>query len=275
MVEARTNYMEAREKVTEIRSEVTGCKGDDSEECEKLRGRYKVHAEKMLLNAADRVLAVLDRIKEKVEDSEDLDEDERSDIIADIEEKIAEMVDAREVIESIDEESDIEEVGEAANTIKKAWKRSVKFSAKAALGKMINARLRGITQRMNVLEDKLDRIVSRMEEEGYDVEDSKKLFEEFSLRLSEAEENYESAKSKYAGVLTADDKEEVSEEAKELLEESHDALKKAHEILKGLLREIREAKQEGVIEETEEELEDEEETDDKDETESEDEEEDE
>ncbi len=229
---AKETYTESRQKVLKAKLKLTDCKGKKSEECTQLKENSRM----FLVNAADKVLLTLGKIKAKVEASEDLTDEEQSEILADIGESISEIENAKSVIENLDENSTAEEIQEAAKTIKSSWEKTVSTSAKKSVGKLTNAKIHGIVVRSEKLETKLETMLERLDEQGYDITVAEGYLDDFKAEVDEAGENYEAAREQYkqSGKVN---------QANVLMKTAHKDLQEAHKILKDLLKSIRETKE--------------------------------
>ena len=200
-------------------------------------------AKEYLLLAVDIEIAALEKIKGKVEASEELTEDEAAEILADIEVKITKLEDARAAVEAATTK---EEVQEAARTILGiARKIKVRFARHVTRIKF--QQVGAVVGRSSHLEERFDCAVATLEEQDVDTTLIQDLMDEFSAKV-------EAAKNKHsqANVLLKEAKElretddtgegQVSgkvQESRKLLQEAQSDLKNAHTILKDILREVK------------------------------------
>jgi DNA repair exonuclease SbcCD ATPase subunit len=241
----------ARSILNETKKHLSACKDGDSEECLELKRKTKHHSKEFLINSAEKVLAFLERLKEKVESSEELDEDQMEDILSKLEENIAEIEDAKDVVENLDNESTTEELRNAAETIKKAWKR-VQTRSKWAIGKLTNAKIHGIIIRSEKLVEKLEKISERFDENEQDTTELDALIEDFGEKIELAKEQYRLALEKYQEALDDANPNEIVKEANAYMKEAHKYLRESHKVLKQIHEEIKDLKQENTPEPEEE-----------------------
>lgn len=254
---AKKNYVNTKNKFLTVKTELKKCKGDDSEECIEKRRLIRAHSREHLLRIADLILKELDKIKNKIESSEDLSEEEASELLSKINEKISKIEEAKAIIENLSEESTKEEVQDAAKLIKKAWIQT-KYIAKRAVGKLINSRIGGIIVKSKQLEIKLNRILERMTEQGKDTSKVESLVEDFNSMLESARENYEKAVEKYKEArLATENIDEIIKEAHSYMKQAHIDLKDAHKILKDIFMELKQQGVEKELESVEDEVEEE------------------
>jgi len=256
---AKERYQNVKQKLTQAKAALRECREDDSEECQKTRRQVKGHSKEFLLNTADRVIQTLEKLKSKVESNEDLTEEEASEMIANIDEKISEIEDAQDVISNLDNESTNEEIRQAARTINNAWKRT-RVVLKKSVGRLLNAKIGGIIAKSESLEAKLERIVGKLEEAGNDVTDLEDLIAKFGEKIDEAKTKWQEAKQKYVEAVTPGKVDEVMKEVNQKIKEAHEKLREAHQKLKEIMSKIREMKGSQEALEEAEDSEDEEET---------------
>ncbi|MFC1698258.1 hypothetical protein ACFL1H_08035, partial [Nanoarchaeota archaeon] len=196
--------------------------------------------------------------KEKVEGSEDLTEDEASEIIDDIEGSIVEIEQAKEIIISSDSD---EEIKEAAQNIKNIWSR-IKNGAKVNAGKVVNSRVGGILIQTKQLETKLNRVLEQLAEQGINTDEASDLVDAFNAELDSAISNYETARELFVQAKE-DQREDLVQSAHEALKKSKGDLNDARVIIRDIVVKLKdlggedELEEDEILEEIEEELEDE------------------
>jgi hypothetical protein len=187
------------------------------------------------LHTADTILAQLEKIEARIQQNEDLSEEEANDLLERLSSYADEIREARATIEELGEDSSREEIKEAANTIRKSWAH-IKPKIKNHVERVVNSRIGGIIVRSKHLEEKLWKTLERMENAGKDTTAVEGLVEEFNTHLDDAAESYR----KSLNALESDDEESVKE-AHALRKEAHASLRKAHNLLKDIHRAIKNA----------------------------------
>lgn len=235
---AKEKYRTQKAKFLKAKDTYKNCKGSDSQECIEKRAQIRSQAKPYLVNAADLVIKELERVKAKVEASEDLSEDEIAEIVADLDEKIQEVEDAKAVIESLDDDSTNQEINEAAKTIRNAWQKA-KIALKKHAGKLVNARLGNIIHRTEMLEKRFYTARDKLAERGLDVSALDASLEEFSAHLDTAADKYLEARSIWSDANTPGEVDDAANQVKGLLKEAKDELKGAKDLLRDIVREIK------------------------------------
>ena len=243
----KDKYHKARSVLNETKKHLSECKDSDSEECSELKRKTKHHSKDFLINSVEKVLAFLERLKEKVESSEELDEEQMEEILSKLEENIVNVEEAKSVIENLDNESTTEELRDAAGVIKKAWAR-VQTHSKWAIGKLTNAKIHGIIIRSEKLVEKLEKISERFDENEQDTTDLDALIEDFGEKIELAKEQYRLALEKYREALDDANPNEIVKEANVHMKEAHKYLRESHKILKQIHEEIKDLKQGNTFE---------------------------
>ena len=243
---AKQKYADAKDDFLDEKKEFLKAKGEGNETA------ALEHAKKYLLNAADVVLSSLEKVKERIESSEDLTEQEAIDALADINKMIESVKNAKTKVEQATTKEDIKEAGK---TIINAWKNT-KPRLKMHIAKVENSKIGEVIKRSERLEEKLNKVLAKMEEEGIQVEGIDAKVSEFSAKINEAKEKIKLSKGKFEEAknirkenLTEGEITKVNDlikESRALAKEAHDALKEAHSILKDILKDIKEAKGEEV-----------------------------
>jgi hypothetical protein len=242
--EAKEKYARARERLDNVKqailqkkTELKECRGLDSDECANVRKDTKAKSKDFLGNAADKILAMLQKVRARIAES-DMTEEEKAGALADLDAKIAEIESAQGVIEGINENSSKAEIQDAIKAVKDAWSKS-KNTAGTEAGRLMNEKIHGITVKAEKLGEKLERIRDNLAAKGYDVSAIDAALEDFNANIALANENYASARAKYAATASATDKSTLMQEANNLMREAHKNLKDAHQSLMEAFRAVK------------------------------------
>ncbi|MDP4012417.1 MAG: hypothetical protein Q8R00_02320 [Candidatus Nanoarchaeia archaeon] len=230
--EALGNYEKARGKATKLKDVLKECEDSDTEECKLKLSEHKVQTKEFLLHAADVILAQLEKMKSRIESSEDLSEEEASKMLERINSRMEEIREARAAVEDLNADSSREQIKQAAEKIRKAW-ANIKHDVKKDVEEVVNSRVAGIIVRSKHLETKLHRMLEKMAEEGTDTSQVESLVADFNAAIDEASKYYdqslESLKA-FKGEKDAD----LVREAHDLRKKAHESLVKANSILKDI-----------------------------------------
>jgi len=251
---AKQNYAQAKTRIGEGKEKYKSCQNEETEECNNIKKETKTNAKNFLTNSADRIISSLEKLKERIEMSEGLSEEEAAERIAEIDAKIADLEASKGSLENLDEESTPEEIRGAANQIKNVWRNTQK-SMKTNAAKVINAKIGGVIVKSEKLEERLDNAVEKLSEAGADITDAEALIEEFKAEIASAKEHYKLAMDKIEEARATEGAvDEIMKESTSHMKEAHKDLKEAHDVLRKVLKEIKQTKQgEEALEEAEEE----------------------
>ncbi|MBR9683701.1 hypothetical protein GOV03_04140 [Candidatus Woesearchaeota archaeon] len=266
---AKDNYLAAKGRVSELRDAIQGC---IEGECEVTKKQFRVKSRDVLIHLSDVVLETLNKLKTQVESS-DMSEEAKEQTLADLDAQILEVEEAKAILEDLSEDITREELKDAVDVIKDAWK-STRPQIKLGLGKVIGAKLGNIIVKTEQLETKFNKIRDRLETKGYDVSSLDDYLVEFNAKLASAKEHWELSMEKFREARTAEDVSAAVQEAHRHQAEAREEIKEAREDIRNIVKEIKSLQDldeiEEEIEEEEEETDDEDETDEEDEEESED-----
>ena len=236
---AKQNYANAQARITQTRARYNECKMEETAECNQVRKETKANARNLLVNGADRVIASLEKLKEKIELSDRLTEEEAAERIAEIDARIAELQEAKETAEELGEDSDPEDVKEAANQIRNTWQNTKRVMQMNA-ARVVNAKIGGVIVKSEKLQERLDNAVAKLSEEGQDTSEVEALIDEFSASVESAKNHYNLAMDKHEEArATEGDVSGIMKEATSHMQEAHKGLKEAHAVLAKVLRQMK------------------------------------
>ncbi|MFH0868086.1 MAG: hypothetical protein V1831_02130, partial [Candidatus Woesearchaeota archaeon] len=182
---ARERYENAKGKYADAKQSYLAAKeaGDEDAVLE--------HAKEVLLQSAESILGYLDKIKSKIEENENIGDEEATDLIARIDSQISEIEDIKANIETA---TTADEIREAARALNANWKNTQQ-KAKAFAERVVAARVQGVVNQGLVLEKKLDNALAKMEEKGIEVDVASEM-EDFSSLIAVAREKFQEAQEK-------------------------------------------------------------------------------
>jgi len=196
LTKTRHKFNETKVKFQDAKEKYKQCKESDGEECQELRVEAKKNAVDNLMHAADMILGELEKIKSKIESSEDLSEEEAAELLEKVNFEIQEVEQVKSKIENLGEDATIEDIKAAAKELRELWSK-IKHKVKQHAGHVVHAKIGGVIVRMNHLSVKLDGVLERAAENGKDTSVAEGLLEKFNSQLDEAEESYEKAVEAY------------------------------------------------------------------------------
>ena len=241
---AKNQLLNARGEFFAAKKALEACEGVNTTRCDEVRENVKMRSKAFLLHAADIIIAELEKVKAKLESSEELNEEEAAEWIADIDAKIEEVKDTKAAIEAAETK---EEIVAAAKAIKVEWLYT-KHQIKKLTGLLIHKRVGGIIAKADILEERLEEVLSGLEEEGVDTTEIDAQVDIFSEKIAEARAEYELAQEKWAeveeirssyGDVTPEDlrkADQLVKEARDHIKAAYAALRDAHAALRKIVR---------------------------------------
>ncbi len=233
-------YKDKRQEFNQIKEQLRNCTNMDNEICSKLRDNALESAKEYLINGANMIIEHLNKIKSRIQGTEEIDDANAQGMTESINAAIGEIETAIKEAEAAQTKA---EVKEAARKIYNIWNR-FKNRERLYAAKLIDAQVWNILRSSELLEQRLDNILYSMEEQGINVSDIDAKVDDFSDYILEAKEKYNEAQEllEQAGNAIDDaNAQEIIEQARELLKEAHDSLKNAHRTLIDIVKDIKEA----------------------------------
>jgi len=199
----------------EIRERLRECKENDEEDCKNLRKVAKVRAKHSMLKITERILSVLNTLKEGIENS---DMENKDEALSEINAAITNIEGAKSNIDALSEDSDREEVKAAIRELKNALDEAHDLVKEYHSKVRINEkRLQNAINRYRKLIGNIGERLDKFEERGHDFSGLKSKLDDVGVEVRDAQ--------------TALDNGE--------LREALGLLKQAHDITINILREFR------------------------------------
>jgi chromosome segregation ATPase len=232
--EAKQKYLETKERVRELRTAIQECVEGD---CESTKKQFRIHSRDVLIHLSDVVLETLNKLKDKISSSE-MTEEEKEQLLADIEAQITGVQEAKAVLENLSDDLTREEVKEAIKTIKDAWS-AAKPQIELGVGKLVGAKLGNIIVKTEQLETKFNRIRDCLETKGQDVSALDSYLEEFNGKLSEAKEHWGTAREQFGQARNAENVQAAVRAAHQHQTQARNLIKEAREDIRNIVGEIK------------------------------------
>ncbi|MBW2986884.1 hypothetical protein KY333_05940 [Candidatus Woesearchaeota archaeon] len=246
--QAIQKYQESKQNLEQMKNQLQQCKDDSGVECTETRKRAREKSQEFLFNAADRALALIEKTRERIMES-DLSEEEKEKAVAELEERSAEVASTRETIDQISENPTKDEIKEATKTLRESWTKANKeIKQKAAMNAA--GKIGGTLVKVEQLNAKLERTVEQLQNRGIDTTPIESIMQQFENKIEAARTSQEIAMQKF--------QEGNANQATTNVKAAHKSIKEAHVMLKDIVRKIKKANQgekirEGLEPETEEE----------------------
>ncbi|MBI2108422.1 hypothetical protein HYT54_04810 [Candidatus Woesearchaeota archaeon] len=224
--QSKEEFKAARDRFQEVKA-----KGNDAQTIEV--------AKKVLVNAIDRLVEHMNKIKSQVESNENIDDNRAKSYIQDIDARISELGTLKAEAEAATTKEQLKEI---AKKVRAKW-TNFEHKAKVYSERVVTARVEGLVNTAKVLEKRLDAALAKIKENGVDVNVDEETAK-FSASVEDAKKKVDQAKEKLEAARKASDREsakKATDEAKELIKQARELLKQAHETLKEIFSKVREA----------------------------------
>ncbi|MBN1645353.1 hypothetical protein JW851_04960 [Candidatus Woesearchaeota archaeon] len=244
--QAIAKYQEAKAELAKSKQKLQKCKGKDDVTCTEERKNARENSHKFLLSAADRALGLLEKTKERIQNSK-MSEEEKAAAIAGLEASMEELASVRQTVEETTDAATTEEIKESAKMVRETWKKANK-EIKEKATKVASEKFGGTLVKIERLQSKLERTIEQLQKQGKDTSSIEAIMEEFNAKIEEANQEHATVQEKLqAG--------QVNEATRNMVQ-AHKKIKEAHMLLKDVVRKIRKAQQgqeisEGLEPETE------------------------
>jgi len=231
--EANEIYVGVKNKLKKVKVDFASakkkykaCVGDSSEECVETRKHLAVNSKEYLINLADMIIKNVEKVRFRVQSSEKLTDEQVENIL----ERGAVLIENVETIkgkiEGINADTSKESIREVANDVKAEFKNVKKFVKKVK--SLMQERIVAIVlAKFDGLENRLERVLERMEKEGMETTKIDELLYQFSENIFNARVNYKEG-------LKAQDTDD--EAAMKYFDISKEAFKDAKQTLKEIVK---------------------------------------
>ncbi|MBN1645430.1 hypothetical protein JW868_00145 [Candidatus Woesearchaeota archaeon] len=242
---AKENYEEWKNKFQDYKNqEMRECSANsDSEACVEYQLQSIEAAKNHLSYLADLILEEIEKIIAKIEQSQNVDETNADEMIDNLNTLAGEVKVLKEEVETAESK---EEVKEAGTKLIEIWKsiheRLAQYDAAVVLGNV-----NGILLRAEVLEKRIDAILSKMEEAGYDITEFDEQVEKFSDLITQARAEYDTGQKLLIQAKRQFKEQNMGEghnnlkQAQVHFRNAHQYLKDAHNVLTELMKEFNNA----------------------------------
>ncbi len=230
--EVRADYKEEVQAFKELRMQLLKCKGSDTDTCAQVKLRIKAQSKEHLLKTADKILELLNRLKERVQNSKIED---KTTLIADIDAGIKKINDEKTKINALPENPTADQIKETAKELRQTWvnvRKTIKLGAEAS----VNFGVKGVLVRAEMLQTRLDTTLAKLKAEGKDTTQAEASVQAFKDHIAKAKDLAAQAKAKFEAARNS---QEADFDAQ--VKAGHDLLIQARAELKLAQQSLREA----------------------------------
>ena len=243
--ENKEKAQERRQEFVEKRDEYRACieeKGEDSDECQAIEDEIIATNKEYLLNTADALINHLEQVKEKLKSNDNVDEIDVTEAVGKIDELITKINTIKQEIEEVSTKSEFADVAAKLKRIT----AEIKDQSMMNIGRLLNADVGRILARSSILEQKLEDLLARLQEQEIVISDLDTKLTSFSGYVDEAKDLWEQAEDRFQEAKDLRNNQGQSSEVTALVKESRELaktansrLKDAHNILVDIIKEAK------------------------------------
>lgn len=244
LVETRQKYLSEREDFLNARAEVrAACADPASDACISARAEVQVKSKEVLIKASDDAIAYLERVKLRLEESDDIDPDVAAKAIAEIDASIDDLVQAKADVEAA---STPKELQDAAKEIRAVWKK-IRWHASALVAHSIDVRLDVLLNRFDKFSTNLECSINAMQEAGIDTTSLDEVLVEYNANVDAAIDAHDNAHDLVEQARNLDSDTDGAEirvllqQAKVQLEIANSKLRSAHANMKVIVKGVKDS----------------------------------
>ncbi len=224
---ARQQFMTARDKFKKFKNRP------------ELRSMYEEQARNFLKKTIAVLIKRLEAIKNWISNRPGIDEDERANIIAELDQDISWLKEQETKVD----DATVEEIRADAREVRQYW-RQHRWKVKRVVGQIWSARLDYALQRFEQAADKAEEKINALKDTGYDTSELENLLADFRAKLELARQKYEQAKEKYQQISSLEEADQLFREVRQFIQEANQYLREAHQRLGEIIEKMKQAKQE-------------------------------
>lgn len=192
-------------------------------------------AKDFLLRADEAMIGHIEVVKARVDSSEVLSEEDKQDILDELDGYITWLEDKQPEIEAATTK---EELVDIAQAVRDKW-LEIRGSVKKIAGLMLSAKIDRILERGENVSARVDARIQELKEKGVDTSELEALLDDFNEKLDLAKEKNEAAKEKFREIEDIKDADQLLREGHEFIKEANSYLREAYSDLRDIVREMR------------------------------------
>ncbi len=224
----RERYEERKAKLDEVKLRAEKCR-EAGEDCGEVTKEAVNQSREAALAAADRMITYLQKLRDRIEGSEDISPSDAEARLAAINALIEKVEGIKTAIGAAQTK---EEMNSAVRELKEAIKE-VKKKSESNVNGLLKAQITGIIKRSEIEEKKLDCSLAAMENENIDTNSIDAMVEEFSALIAQARSRIDESKA----LLESGNETQISQ-GKALVSEARDSVKEAQQKLVEIKKQV-------------------------------------
>jgi len=230
-VKAMNSYRNNKENFLKVRERFKECEGSETAECEQLREEIHTRAKNYTTGIVDTLIGHLNKIRNRIENSEFLSEEDSTKAIEEIDDLISQLDDIKTRVDAATTKEELKEVIKELNNL--ALK--VRLRAKIRASGLLHDGVLRLIKLAELSGEKADCSIAQLEEDGVDVTELDTLLDDYTAKIEAAKEDFKEAKE-----LLLLGTETAVNDAKEKIKDARTKVEEALKIMIELRQKIRE-----------------------------------
>ncbi len=245
--QAQENYLAAKEKLlsnkeglADIKKDIKACK--DERTCDELKKDLRKGVRQHLIKTNELIARSLEKLTSKVEESEVLTEEEKTEALAKINELEAELTAKKEAVEALaEEEVTNEELKTAIKELKDTWQK-IRKEQKMIVAGLMNSRLKNVIGvKLPDYAEAMSSRIAEIQELGGDTAAMEEKQAEYQAEMETLQIAQETAEDKWVAFKTG---EATVEEWRAAHDEVRAGMKEVKETIREFMKEYKDARKE-------------------------------
>lgn len=238
--EALKNSSNEKKQFADEKREYQSClkeNGTTSAQCQEMESALLNRSQTYLLATVDSLILHLQKVKDKLESSDAITDAELQTALSEIDALLQQLEEMKTNIAEAQTKEDIRTIAQELKNLL----HGVDVKTKVYALRLMNGEVGKILARSQALEDKMDRLLTSLEQQGENVTIYDEKLAAYQSLIDEARDLWDQAVAKYveAKALNNGQAKNALEEAKSLAKQAHQKLKDAQQLYVDLVKELR------------------------------------
>ncbi len=238
--ELKEKYEFKKEELKEIKDKVVKCK-DDLENCTVVKNTWGKGVKQHLINTNNLISNSLARLKERVQDSNVLSEEDKTESLAKIDELEAKLVAEQEKVNAMADTATKEELKAAVKELKDLW-QEVRAEQRRILTNLVRGNLENIVEKHYEYGNSMEARIEELRAQGVDVSELEALQQKFLEQMATLKEDKEKARTAWEKAKDSETFTEPSNYVHQAQQKVKEGITATKETLREFMKKYRELK---------------------------------
>ena len=236
----KEQYKTQKKELKEIKEKVTKCK-ENTEDCKKNKENWGKGVKQHLLNTNQLISDSLSRLKERVQDSNILSEEDKTESLAKIDELEAKLTAEMEKVNAMADTATKEELKAAVKELKDLW-QEVRSEQRKILTNLVRGNLENLVEKHDEYSNSMEARIQELRAQGVDVSELKVLQQKFAEQMDNLKADTEAARNAWIEAKAKETFAEASNYVHQAQQKVKEGLTATKETLREFMKKYRELK---------------------------------